>query len=132
MSVYKSLPYFVGEHGPDDVDGVGNYVLPILSADQSNTTVFNMWFLDSHEGKQKWFSKESVYQPLTQKQIDWFNNRSLALQPILRPYKPADLSHEEDVFGISTRMKKTKRQNEDQSLRMPNAMAWIHIPRQHR
>lgn len=131
MSIYKSLPYFLGQEGPMDVDGVGNYVLPVLSADPSDTTLFNMWFLDSHAGTQKWFSKDSDYKPLTAKQIDWFNGRSMALQPILRPYKPADLTHENDVFGIpssANKLIKLKRQTEAQTLKLPTAMAWFHIP----
>lgn len=134
MEIYRSLPNFVGEAGPPDVDGVGNYRLPIHSADPSNTNIFNMYFLDSHASITHWFSQKSEYEPLTKAQIEWFRSQSDQVDPILRPYKPADLSAEEGAFGLEDDLtgrvvrRLRTRQALEQTLRKPNAMAWFHIP----
>ncbi len=45
--VYEEYPHCVSKRGPEDIDGVGNYVLPIFSHDESRIA-FNVWGLDSH------------------------------------------------------------------------------------
>lgn len=48
-TIYESYSYCVSKRGPEGVDGVSNYVLPILAHD-SDEPVLNIWALDSHEG----------------------------------------------------------------------------------
>lgn len=47
----RKLPYFMGESGPSNVDGTGNYVRSIR-APEEDTVLFNMYFLDSHVRQQ--------------------------------------------------------------------------------
>lgn len=44
--VYEERPYCLSTHGPKDIHGVGNYVLPILSHD-GERIAYNIWGLDS-------------------------------------------------------------------------------------
>lgn len=46
--VYESFEYCVSQTGPDDIKGVGNYVLPVYPSDETRTDpVFSVWGLDS-------------------------------------------------------------------------------------
>lgn len=47
-TIYESYSYCVSKRGPETIDGVSNYVLPILAHD-SDIPVFNVWALDSHD-----------------------------------------------------------------------------------
>ncbi|MCR5484370.1 MAG: metallophosphoesterase family protein [Clostridiales bacterium] len=50
--VYETYPYCLSKHGPADVDGASNYVLPIKAHD-SEKILFNLWGLDSHDNIEK-------------------------------------------------------------------------------
>lgn len=45
--VYEGFPHCLSEAGPQDIGGVGNYVLPV-SAHDGDDIVFNIWALDSN------------------------------------------------------------------------------------
>lgn len=47
VNLMKTLPYYVGEIGPNGVDGVGNYVRSIRAND-TDTVLATLYFLDSH------------------------------------------------------------------------------------
>lgn len=47
--VYESYPHCVSKAGPEDIDGVGNYVLPLYDA-AGEKILFNLFGLDSHQG----------------------------------------------------------------------------------
>ena len=47
QAVYESFEYCVSEAGPEDISGVGNFVLPVYSYDEKSI-VYNVWGLDSH------------------------------------------------------------------------------------
>ncbi|CAI5756583.1 unnamed protein product [Candida verbasci] len=47
MSLYNDLPYSLGALGPEEIDGWGNYVLPIEDFKNSNIGL-SLYFLDSH------------------------------------------------------------------------------------
>ena len=44
--VYEEFPLCLSSRGPEDVSGVGNYVLPVLSSDRKKIA-WNVWALDS-------------------------------------------------------------------------------------
>lgn len=46
FEAYESLPGYVGEIGPDNVSGCGNYCLQVL-ASRSNEPAYHIWALDS-------------------------------------------------------------------------------------
>ncbi len=49
QTVYEAYPHCISKAGPEDISGVGNYVLPICSAD-GERILFNVFGLDSHSG----------------------------------------------------------------------------------
>lgn len=46
MRVYESISGFLGEAGPKDISGVGNYCLPVYSSDGKEIK-YNLWAMDS-------------------------------------------------------------------------------------
>lgn len=46
MKVYCEFEYCISKQGPDDVDGIGNFVLPVMSTD-GNRPIYNVWGIDS-------------------------------------------------------------------------------------
>ncbi|MBQ2278315.1 MAG: metallophosphoesterase family protein, partial [Clostridia bacterium] len=90
--IYEEFDYCVSQAGPDDIKGVGNYVLPVYSADESRTDpVFSVWGLDSGgyitdpglPGKQAVLNntmyqglKGSSYAYIPFTQIRWYFNTS--------------------------------------------------------
>lgn len=123
LVMYQSLPYFVGEPGPLKVDGEGNYVLKLYSADESRTVLFTLYFLDSHAYKASLNPWSSEYDFLKESQIQWIRNMSASVKPIQRPYKPPVLSDE--TFGLWNGTSGIRRQTQ---YKKPNAMAIFHIP----
>ena len=49
QTVYESYPHCISKAGPDEISGVGNYVLPVLDAAEERI-LFNVFGLDSHSG----------------------------------------------------------------------------------
>ena len=46
--VYEEFSYCMSQAGPEDIKGVGNYVIPVYSSDESRTDpVFSVWGMDS-------------------------------------------------------------------------------------
>ncbi|GAA5834357.1 hypothetical protein JCM9279_004294 [Rhodotorula babjevae] len=104
MALMTRLPLFIGESGPTNVAGTGNYVRSIRSpeAARDDATLFNLYFLDSHANAKKltpW--GDAGYDYLKADQINWFRGRSSQMQPLLRPYTPPRKL-------TSTKPKKTK------------------------
>jgi len=125
MVMMSALPYFVGEAGPIEVDGEGNYVLQLYSADESKTALFTLYFLDSHAYASTLNPFTSEYDFLKDSQITWFKNQSSTIQAIERPYSPPNLSN--DTFGITDDLQK-RADLASRTLKKPNAMAIFHIP----
>lgn len=44
---YEELPYCLSQRGPENIHGIGNYCLSVLSA-EDDTPAFNIWALDSN------------------------------------------------------------------------------------
>ncbi|KAK0203023.1 Metallo-dependent phosphatase-like protein [Desarmillaria ectypa] len=130
IELMKALPYSLVQRGPEDVHGVGNYVLKVLSADASKTHLLTLYFLDSGSYSNGFYNFWGAFMPtaydwIRQDQIDWFLHESGSISPIERPFSP-DTGKD---FGDSW----TKRQ-EDQvtpittKLAKPNALMFFHIP----
>lgn len=49
MKIYETMDGFLGESGPEELSGVGNYVIPILSS-KDNSVAYRIWAMDSHRG----------------------------------------------------------------------------------
>lgn len=140
MVMMQALPYFVGEPGLLNVDGEGNYVLKVYSADESRTPLFTLYFLDSHALASSLNPFSSEYDTLKDSQIQWFKNESNHVKPIERPYSPPILAN--STFGLKNdidlryKMRAQSRRLTSRlasstamsSLKKPNAMAIFHIP----
>ncbi len=53
--IYESYPHCVSKAGPEDIDGVGNYFLPIYNADK-NDVLFGVWGLDSNHSMPEFYA----------------------------------------------------------------------------
>ncbi|GMH85725.1 hypothetical protein TL16_g10323 [Triparma laevis f. inornata] len=71
MDVYMKYPGFLGEAGPSDIHGYGNYILTI---DGETGPEFNLWFFDS--GDYSNFSGIDGYDWVWGDQIQWYVRES--------------------------------------------------------
>ncbi|KAG9018004.1 hypothetical protein FRB90_012672 [Tulasnella sp. 427] len=123
MKIAKRMPYAVPEmeEGPQWVDGVGNWLVKVRSADASATHILTLYFLDSHGyAKTGWtFWKPADYDWIKQSQIDWYLEQSALIAPIERPFTPDGAK---DLGTVWKARQAAKR------LAKPNAMMFFHIP----
>ncbi|KAI9435260.1 Metallo-dependent phosphatase [Lactarius indigo] len=128
IRLMQGLPYSLVEAGPEDIHGVGNYVLKVLSADASKTHLLTMYFLDSGSyaaGFFDWFGFwPTEYDYLRQDQIDWFLQQSGSINPIVRPFTPDGGKDFGDVWP------RQQHPPAAQKLAKPNALMFFHIPLQ--
>ena len=52
--IYESYPHCVSKAGTEDIDGVGNYFLPVFDADGKDV-IFGVWGLDSNHSMPEFF-----------------------------------------------------------------------------
>ena len=146
IRLMQGLPYSLVQPGPEDIHGVGNYVLKVLSADASKTHLLTLYFIDSGAyaaGLIDWFGfflpTELDY--IHQDQIEWFLQESGvfvtssiltglsvfvvisgSINPIIRPFTP---DGSKDFGSIWDRQQHTP---PPQKLAKPNALMFFHIP----
>lgn len=77
MKWYGNFDCFVGEVGPEDIAGVGNYNLPILSSDGTHYA-FNLWMTDS--GTYNDENDLGGYGCPHADQIEWYRRTALELK----------------------------------------------------
>ncbi|KIX92149.1 uncharacterized protein Z520_12142 [Fonsecaea multimorphosa CBS 102226] len=79
MAIMDGLPYSLSTAGPEDVDGVGNYVVEILGRGSTSHSALTLYMLDTHS-----YSPDEQhyhgYDWLKQSQIDWFKSTSQSLK----------------------------------------------------
>jgi hypothetical protein len=79
MSLIQSLPYSLSEPGPEDIDGVGNYVVEVLARGSTQHSALTIYLLDSHS-----YSPDERtfkgYDWLKKNQIDWFKATAESLK----------------------------------------------------
>ncbi|KIW22768.1 uncharacterized protein PV07_11034 [Cladophialophora immunda] len=79
MAIMDGLPYSLSTAGPEDVDGVGNYVVEILGRGSTSHSALTLYMLDTHS-----YSPDEQhyhgYDWLKQSQIDWFKTTSQSLK----------------------------------------------------
>ncbi len=81
IRLMQGLPYSLVQPGPEDIHGVGNYVLKVLSPDASKTPLLTLYFIDSGAyvaGLIDWFGffLPTEYDYIHQDQIEWFLQES--------------------------------------------------------
>lgn len=85
LSISINLPYSMTERGPDDIDGVGNYVLNVEAPD-SNDKAFTMYFLDSHSYTQN-RKVSGNWDWIKENQLKWVERQYGALRKLIGSYK---------------------------------------------
>lgn len=78
MALIEGLPYSLSSAGPEDVDGVGNYIVEVLGA-LSSDSALTLYLLDTHA-----YSPNERQYPgydwIRPSQIRWFKNTAQSLQ----------------------------------------------------
>ncbi|KIX01868.1 uncharacterized protein Z518_09595 [Rhinocladiella mackenziei CBS 650.93] len=85
MAIMDGLPYSLSTAGPEDVEGIGNYVVEILGRGSTSHSALTLYMLDTHS-----YSPDENhyhgYDWLKQSQIDWFKSTSQSLKRKHREY----------------------------------------------
>lgn len=71
MALIQTLPYSLSKGGPENVDGVGNYIVEILARGGSHHSALTLYLLDTHAYSPDEHSFKG-YDWLKKSQIDWF------------------------------------------------------------
>lgn len=79
MSILQYLPFSLCQHGPPNVDGVGNYYLEVVDFTDPEKIAATIFLLDSH-GQIPSDIQNPDYGWITEKQIDWFTSASQSLR----------------------------------------------------
>ncbi|KEF54347.1 uncharacterized protein A1O9_09513 [Exophiala aquamarina CBS 119918] len=79
MAIMDGLPYSLSTAGPEDVEGVGNYVVEILGRGSTSHSALTLYLLDTHSYSPE-EKKYHGYDWLKQSQIDWFKSTSQSLK----------------------------------------------------
>lgn len=79
MDILEELPYSLSAAGPEDVDGVGNYIVEVLGSGKTTNSALTLYLLDTHS-----YSPDERqfrgYDWLKPSQIDWFKATAQGLK----------------------------------------------------
>ncbi|GFF22887.1 phosphatase DCR2 [Aspergillus lentulus] len=79
MTILEDLPYSLSTAGPEDVDGVGNYIVEVLGRGTTAHSALTLYLLDSHS-----YSPDERqfrgYDWIKPSQIRWFKNTAQSLK----------------------------------------------------
>lgn len=79
MTLLQDLPYSLSSAGPEDIDGVGNYVVEVLGRSTTHHSALTLYLLDTHS-----YSPDERqfrgYDWLKTSQIRWFKSTSQSLK----------------------------------------------------
>ncbi|CAG8961509.1 hypothetical protein HYFRA_00013860 [Hymenoscyphus fraxineus] len=73
MALIETLPYSLSQAGPEDIDGVGNYYVEVLSMGNSKHSALTLYLLDTHAYSPDEHTFKG-YDWLKKNQIEWFKN----------------------------------------------------------
>ncbi|KAJ8127460.1 hypothetical protein O1611_g6177 [Lasiodiplodia mahajangana] len=85
MALIEQLPYSLSKAGPDDIDGVGNYVVEVLAQGSSKHSALTLYLLDTHSyspDERHW----SGYDWIKPNQIEWFRQTASSLKKKHKEY----------------------------------------------
>ncbi len=77
MDAIVGLPYNLTVRGPEEIDGMGNYVLPIQSSTSQKTTAL-CYVLDVSETNRPPENHSGTYQWIDNSQVEWYKAQSTA------------------------------------------------------
>jgi hypothetical protein len=79
MAILEELPYSLSTAGPEEVDGVGNYIIEVLGSSSTTHSALTLYLLDTHS-----YSPDERlfrgYDWLKQTQIKWFKTTAQSLK----------------------------------------------------
>ncbi|KAJ5898998.1 hypothetical protein N7495_003742 [Penicillium taxi] len=79
MGIYEDLPYSLSAPGPEDIDGVGNYIVEVLDRGKSTHSALTFYLLDTHS-----YSPDERqfrgYDWIKPSQTRWFKNTAQSLR----------------------------------------------------
>ena len=79
MAIYEELPYSLSIAGPEDIDGVGNYIVEVLDRGKSTHSALTFYLLDTHS-----YSPDERqfrgYDWIKPSQTRWFKNTAQSLR----------------------------------------------------
>ncbi|ANB11168.1 Dcr2p [Sugiyamaella lignohabitans] len=90
MSIIATLPFSLSEAGPEDVDGIGNYVLQALSPKNDHPAI-SFYFLDSHSHVAL-PKGGSTYDHIKSNQLKFIENTSTKIKELQKDYTHIPLS----------------------------------------
>lgn len=70
----RESPYFIGEKGPVDIQGFGNYVIPVYGSDGGDNPVALLYCLDSNDYPT--IKEYGTYDWIHFNQIEWYRKQS--------------------------------------------------------
>ncbi|RDL41102.1 Metallo-dependent phosphatase [Venustampulla echinocandica] len=79
MALIETLPYSLSEAGPEDIDGIGNYYVEVLSRGGSRHSALTIYLLDTHAYSPDEHTFKG-YDWLKKSQIDWFRQTAQGLK----------------------------------------------------
>jgi hypothetical protein len=91
QEIFENFKYCLSESGPQEVDGIGNYVISVKS-NQSDKIVFNIWALDSNKYiyDNDWYKNDYMlpntsigncgYDFIKFSQMQWYWNTSVDME----------------------------------------------------
>lgn len=62
QSIYEKFAHNLTKRGPEDIHGIGNFVLPVR-AENSDSIVFNIWGVDTHDSMSDFMREFSLGDP---------------------------------------------------------------------
>jgi hypothetical protein len=79
MAILEDLPYSLSSAGPEDIDGVGNYIVEVLGRGNTDHSALTLYLLDSHS-----YSPDERqfrgYDWIKPNQIRWFKTTAQGLK----------------------------------------------------
>ena len=72
IDILLHSPYFVGEKGPEEIQGVGNYVLPVYGRDNKMAALLYCFDSNSYSAN----PRLSGYEPIHFDQVAWYRRQS--------------------------------------------------------
>jgi hypothetical protein len=85
MAIMQGLPYSLSEAGPEDVAGVGNYIVEILGRGSTSHSALTLYLLDTHS-----YSPDEQhfkgYDWIKPSQLSWFHSTAQGLKKKHKEY----------------------------------------------
>ncbi|EFE43585.1 hypothetical protein TRV_01629 [Trichophyton verrucosum HKI 0517] len=85
MDLMQRLPYSLSKPGPEEIDGVGNYVVEVLGKGSSSASALTLYLLDTHKYTPD-ERKYPGYDWLKPSQIKWFKSTAEGLRTAHKKY----------------------------------------------